>query len=523
MEHGLRPLSVYPELTRMFWLTAAMERSGGNRGIATQRAGAWVRRSWSDLMSDSTAIERSLVELGLVPGDNVAFGSAPTLENLTAMLACWRLGVNTMILPRRYKRMSSARWALLCQTLTRQARTRVVIAEGVPTALPIVGPHALTHPQQPLAPLPAPSGWQDVVLFQPTSGTTAAPRLVPVTQAMLDSQLAGLRTRLALDANDATVSWLPLHHDMGLLGLFLLPAFVGASVWLSSPERFLAAPRTWWRDCSDFGATFTGAPNFAYALASRLLASSEQLDLTAMRIAAISAEPIDPTTVECFLRDGARHGLIEQAIVPAYGAAEATLAISCAEPGREFTVTELGEERLATCGRPIDGMSVRLREATADGLGELEISGPMVMRGYVSGGEADGPEWLATGDLGLISPSGEVVVQGRADDVIIINGCRINPEVIERAVGEVEGVRSGNVIAFAPPSAGTATPSLVVVAERSDRADGTLARAAASATMAVSGVHPAVCLVERDSLPKTTSGKLQRRACRESWLAGEIG
>jgi fatty-acyl-CoA synthase len=336
---------------------------------------------------------------------------------------------------------------------------------------------------------------------------------------------------------------------MGLVGLLVLPMTTGTDLVLASPQEFLGSPGRWMEWLSAFGGTCTAGPNFSYALAARALRRMSGLDLGRWRIGLNGAEPVDPSSVEAFVDAGAPHRLHPGAMFCAFGMAEATLGVTFPEPmgGMEVdtvdrrvlesdryaapaSATRDGVRRLALLGRAIPGIEVRVVDELTGSrmgdreVGELEIRGDAVMPGYFRNPAAtaatfhDG--WLRTGDLAYLL-DGQLVVCGRLKDVIIVGGRNVFPEDVERAAAEVDGVRAGNVIAFGIDGR-KGRESLVVVAEsksidlRSVR-DGVVERVRGAV-----GLGPEVVLVSPGTLPKTSSGKLQRALCRTRYLDEDL-
>ena len=347
-----------------------------------------------------------------------------------------------------------------------------------------------------------------------------------------------------LTNEDRGVSWLPLYHDMGLIGLLMTPMLIGFDLVLAAPTDFLAAPGDWLRWMSEYRGTVTSTPNFGYTLAARALRRLDGLDLSSWRLGLNGAEPIDPDAVDRFLAAGAPHGLDPRSALCVYGMAEATLAISFPEPGGGMAVDEVDRDALerqryaapARAGRAsASPASARRCAASSCGcatrhgrgtrrereVGELEVRGASVTPGYYRRPEVSAAsrhdDWLRTGDLGYLV-DGEVVVCGRLKDVIIIGGRNVFPEEIERAAAGVDGVRPGNVVAFGMPGR-RGKEGIVVVAEtRLDDPDA-LHDAVVDRVCDAVGVPPLeVVLVQAGSLPKTSSGKLQRSRCRDQYL-----
>jgi fatty-acyl-CoA synthase len=391
-----------------------------------------------------------------------------------------------------------------------------------------------------------------LAILQYTSGSTSEPRGVMLPHRCVTANADAICSAAGFDFDvDLGVSWLPLFHDMGLIGLLTIPMTTGMDLALAAPQDFLAAPAQWMQWCSDFGATASAGPNFAYALAARALRRMDGLDLSPWRIALNGAEPIDPDAVANFVAAGAPHGLRAASVFPAFGMAEATLAVTFPEPESGLRVDTIdarvletekyaspvardhaAARRLAKLGRPLAGTSIRICDPATERVlrdrevGEIEIRGPSVTPGYY--GDPDATEaafhhgWLRTGDLGYLV-EGELVVCGRIKDVIILGGRNVHPQDVERAIADVDGVRAGNVIAFGTRGR-RGREALVVVAEARDSTGSDNVRAAVSSRVRDIVGMPAedVVLVRPGTLPKTSSGKLQRSLCRERYLGAEL-
>jgi fatty-acyl-CoA synthase len=378
-----------------------------------------------------------------------------------------------------------------------------------------------------------------------TSGSTDDPKGVMLPHRCLVENIEAIVDAAGLGTEDTGVSWLPLYHDMGLIGLLMTPMTTGFELGLAPPQDFLSAPGDWMRWMSDMRATVTGGPNFAYALAARALRRADGLDLSSWRIALNGAEPIDPSSVEGFLESGAAHGLDSKSAFCVYGMAEATLAISFPEPSTGMAVDTVDRaaleheryaapanggdaRRLPLLGRTLRGIDLRVCDPDTGAprgereVGELEIRGTSVTPGYFGRPELtdasfhDG--WLRTGDLGY-TVDGEVVVCGRIKDVIIVGGRNVFPEEIERAAAGVEGVRTGNVIAFGTEGR-RGKEGVVVVAETRAGELRTLHDEVIDRVCDAVGIPPLeVVFVRAGSLPKTSSGKLQRSLCKTQYAA----
>jgi fatty-acyl-CoA synthase len=336
---------------------------------------------------------------------------------------------------------------------------------------------------------------------------------------------------------------------MGLVGFCMLPMSSGTDLVLGAPQDFLGAPVRWLQWLTEFGGTATAGPNFSWVLATRALRNASGLDLSSLRIGLNGAEPIDPDAVERFVEAAAPHGMAPGAVFPAFGMAEVMIGATFPAPmsglrtdavDRRVLETERyaapvgndfdGARRLALLGKPVPGLEIRVVDPeTGSGrhdreVGELQIRGTSVTPGYyrrpdLSADLFDG-DWLRTGDVAYLV-DGELVVCGRMKDVIIVGGRNVFPEDVERAVAGIDGVRAGNVIAFGVHANGK--EGVVVVAEtKADDVTGTRRSVAERVRNAI-GLPPRdVVLVAPGTLPKTSSGKLQRSLCRDRYLGAEL-
>ena len=382
-------------------------------------------------------------------------------------------------------------------------------------------------------------------MLQLTSGSTAEPKAVRITHANLHANITAMAQASRLDVDrDVQVSWLPLFHDMGMVGFLTVPMTLGLELVTVTPLDFLARPIMWAELISKYRGTVTAAPNFAYAVLGRQLARADvPLDLSSLRIALNGAEPIDPDAVRALVDAGARFGLRPEAVLCAYGMAETALGVAFApvETGLavdEIDADDLEARRLATpgtgrsfpkLGPPLPGIEVRVIGDHGAVLGErevgvLQLRGPSVTPGYltVNGPVAaqDAEGWFDTGDEGYLV-DGQVVVCGRRKDLIIMGGRNIYPTDIERAASTADGVRAGNAVAVRL-AAGEAQhrESFAVVVESRKAGDPDAERGigkdVTSRVVSAVGVRPArVVVLAPGSLPKTPSGKLRRAATAE--------
>jgi fatty-acyl-CoA synthase len=386
-----------------------------------------------------------------------------------------------------------------------------------------------------------------LAILQFTSGSTADPKGVMIPHRTISANLDAIVAATDFDPDeDVIVSWLPLYHDMGLVGMLTLPMTTGSDLVLASPQDFMASPARWVEWLSDHRATATAGPNFSWALAARAMRRLHGLDLSRLRVALNGAEPVDPESVEALVAAGAPHGLRPGAVFPAFGMAEVTIAGTFPEPmsglrtdvvDRRVLETERyaaavdvaapGARRLALLGRPVPGLEIRVVDPESGSarhereVGELEIRGTSVTPGYYDRPDAtaaafhDG--WLRTGDLAY-TVDGELVMCGRIKDLIIVAGRNVYPQDVERAVAKVDGVRAGNVVAFGVDGRRGQEAIVVVAESKADDLDPVRAEVAERVRDSVGLAARDVVLVAPGSLPKTSSGKLQRALCRARYL-----
>jgi acyl-CoA synthetase (AMP-forming)/AMP-acid ligase II len=374
-----------------------------------------------------------------------------------------------------------------------------------------------------------------IAFLQYTSGSTAEPRGVMVTHANLLHNLADAHHLARHSPASASVSWLPVIHDMGLIQGMLQAVFSGFPAWLMSPAAFLQRPARWLQAISRVGATISGGPNFAYELCTRRISPEERaaLDLRSWRLAFNGAEPIRQETLDGFARAFAGCGFDRRAFRPSYGLAEATLLVTT---GRGATTS---------CGIPAATTDVRIvdpetrRECPAGGSGEIWVAGPGVADGYWNqpaltvatfgawiANTGEGP-FLRSGDMGSLHPDG-LHVTGRIKDLLIVRGVKHHPQDIEHTVESASStVRTGCCAVFALPGTNGDLVGVAAEIDGARRDPGVEGDAIVSIVReAVGSGHgiqvSMVALVAPGTIPKTTSGKLQRFACREGLLSGRL-
>ncbi|MEQ1954016.1 fatty acyl-AMP ligase [Mesorhizobium sp. CN2-181] len=392
----------------------------------------------------------------------------------------------------------------------------------------------------------------DVAFLQFTSGSTSRPKGVAITHRNIMANLAMIKAAFGQTESDSTVSWLPLHHDMGLIGCVLEPLYLGAQSILMAPIAFLQRPARWLKAMARFGATTAGAPNFAYEFCARMITDDQipQVDLSRWRLAFCGSEPIRAATLAGFAQRFRSHGFNEKAFYPCYGLAEATLFVTGGRPGtgvRERKIARSGSVPVSvvSCGTPSHGTSVLLLEPGADqpvppgGIGEIAVSGDQVSPGFWDpdrGGivpdrgrtvDLGGRSYLRTGDLGAIV-DGELHVVGRLKNMAIIRGTNIYAEDVELTVRELpEAAQLGAVAALPVAADPTVTEGLAIVCEASRTGESAdpapLLQRLAGAVADAHGFLPQdLVIVPAGAIERTLSGKLQRARTAERLAKGEL-
>jgi fatty-acyl-CoA synthase len=537
----------------------ARSEGGQRRGMVTGEPREPVRRTWFEVHERARRVAGGLVADGLEPGSAVAvLAAAPELIAPTVQ-GTWLAGGSVTMLHQPTARTDLARWASDTLRILDMIGSRLVLlGEPFDQVAPVldeqgIGYRSITDllEAEPLAG-PVEVGEDSLALMQLTSGSTAEPKAVRITHGNLYSNVTAMVRRAEFDFDtDVMVSWLPTFHDMGMVGFLTVPMTFGVELVKITPAEFLTGPLIWPELMSRYRATTTAAPNFAYAIVGRRLSRVDDegaYDLSTLRIALNGAEPIDAEAVRTFTEAGARFKMPRECVFPAYGLAEATLAVSFAPLFTGFTedVVEAdplesknravpvaeGDPRrggdqvrgFAVLGRPLDGLEVQIvgedgRVLGEREVGEIRLRGEAVSPGYHT---MDGPAptqdaegWFVTGDLGYLV-DGQIVICGRKKDVIILGGRNVYPTDIERAATSVPGVRAGNAVAVRI-DAGTRRERFAVVCESrlagDQDAERDLAKQVATRVRDAVDARPyAVVVLPPGNLPKTPSGKVKRAA-----------
>ncbi len=397
---------------------------------------------------------------------------------------------------------------------------------------------------------------EDIAFLQYTSGSTGNPKGVVLTHANLLANIRADGQAIRAAARDVFVSWLPLYHDMGLIGAWLGSLYHAVLLVVMSPLAFLARPRRWFWAIHQHRGTLSAAPNFAYELCLSRIADDELegLDLSSWRIAFNGAEAVSPDTVTRFGERFARWGFDPSHMYPVYGLAECSVGLAFPPLGRGPLVDTIAREpftragqarparagssgvlRFVASGRPLPGHEIRIVDAAGAELperqeGRLQFKGPSATSGYYRNPEATRRlfqgDWLESGDRAYMA-DGDVYITGRDKDVIIRAGRNVYPQELEEAVGELVGIRRGRVVAFGSSEAASGTERLVVMAETrekdTEQRDG-LRSAVMRLTSDLIGMPPdEVVLAPPGTVLKTSSGKLRRAASRELYEQGRVG
>ncbi|HYO01877.1 MAG TPA: fatty acyl-AMP ligase [Mycobacterium sp.] len=524
--------------------------SKSRNGMTTGDPGAPIRYAWSEVHERARRISGGLAAAGIGHGDSVAVLAGAPVEIAPAAQGIWMRGASLTMLHQPTPRTDLLRWAQETTDIIGMIEAKVVIvSDPFMPAAPVLADrgirvltveHLLTHdPVDPLA-----TADDDLALMQLTSGSTGFPKAVCISHANIVANAEAMFVGANFDTDtDVIVSWLPCFHDMGMTGFLTVPMYFGAELVKVTPMDFLHDILLWAKLIDKYKGTMTAAPNFAYNLLAKRLrrqATVGQFDLSSLRWALSGAEQVDPADVEDLCEAGAPFGLRREAIVPAYGMAETTVAVSFTECGAGMVVDEVDADllsvlhravpatkgntrRLVSLGQPIDGLEARIVDEDsgmlpARAVGVIQVRGKPVTRGYITMagfiGAQDDMGWYDTGDMGYLTEVGDIVVCGRVKDVIIMAGKNIYPTDIERAATRVSGVRPGCSVAVRL-DAGLSRETFAVAVESNDYDDPVqvrrIERQVAHEVFADVDVRPRnVVVLQPGVIPKTPSGKLRR-------------
>ena len=531
--------------------------------------------SFADLRDGALSAARALVARGVEPRQTVALMLPTSTEFYLSFLGVLAAGAVPVPIypPVRADQLEEyvARHAGILHNAEVRALVTFREAEAlarmlgprIPTLKDVVRADRLVEegrtasaPSVPVRPEP-----EDLGLIQYTSGSTGDPKGVTLTHANLLSNVEAIGEAMQVNEDDVVVSWLPLYHDMGLIGCWFFALCHGLKMISFSPLQFLRRPRRWLQALTEYSGSLSPAPNFAYELCLRRIPDRdlEGLDLSSWRGALNGAEPINPETLERFCERFGPYGFRPEALKPVYGLAENTVALTFpaledpprfdliqrepfererrAQPVSEDGGPSEGPEplRFVSVGRPLGGQNVRVVDDNGVPVperleGQIEFKGTSTTPGYYKNTEAtaamrtsDG--WTKSGDLGYVA-DGDLFITGRVKDLIIKGGRNIYPQEVELVAAEVEGVRRGCVVAFSAPDPTGLKERLVVIAETRRRKPEELSHLAAEVKRHVNqALHVSpdeVVMVPPQTVLKTPSGKLRRLECRKRHLDGTL-
>lgn len=517
-----------------------------------------ITLNWGELWQLADCARRLFVSKGLEPGDRVILMLPSSPEYVAALLGAWmgRIVPTTLAPAARFHDTVAAQdeWRGIVEAfdphliLTNEpldfAGVEVVEAGLI---------HSLLNVQvDSVVPALQPVAFDDIAYVQYSSGSTGRPKGLALSWSAIHANITGIADRLELDPSSEVCSWLPLYHDMGLFGMLLSSLHYGCPLTLMDPGQFVANPKLWLKTMGEFRTRITTAPPSAVHYSLELLRRRPMpdLDLSALEILICGAETVPPRLVREFAELMPSYGVSPQVLLPVYGLAEATLAVTIPRPGRvppvdvieRISLETKGEaipassedcetHELVALGWPLREMQVRILDDEGESLGDrrvgrVMVSGPSLMSGTLEGGHMSlrTGEWLDTGDLGYLA-DGDLYITGRRKDILIKGGRNYSPDRIEDIACMVDGVQRAAAFGLFDPERMTekvvvateVRPVLLKVPEGRDRLRLSVRKMLSSAGYLVDEV----VLVSRGELPRTTSGKIRRQACREIYQRGD--
>jgi fatty-acyl-CoA synthase len=518
-----------------------------------------VIRRYAEIRTESLRVACALADAGLRRGDLVGIVLAEAEAFLTALFGTSIAGVIPASLYPPATTADLPRYIELTCGILRASRARAVITSAAlvpafqaarsscPDLDLILARESLDAPAREPGALPS---LDDIAFVQFTSGSTSAPKGVAISHANLSANIDAFRGPAGVAArdDDVGVSWLPLNHDMGLVGMALGSVYSQRPCVLLPPAAFVKRPAEWLRAITRHRGTISFAPNFAYDLCIRRVKDMSGLDLSSWRVAGCGAEPIHPATLGAFAEKFAPAGFSDTSFLPCYGLAEHVLAASFPPRGRRLLADRVSADALSarrvavpddgdsarsfvSCGTALPGHKICIvdeadRPLPARHVGEILLQGPSVMVGYYKQEALTSQVlkngWLRTGDLGYLS-DGELFVCGRAKDIIIVNGRKYHPQDLEWAVDDLAGVRPGRVVAFGATEQGRADRVVIVVEPSGAVSAAALTEAIRRRISDVFGLYvDDVAMAMRGGVARTTSGKVQRGATKQRYERGEL-
>jgi acyl carrier protein len=572
VELGIAPLPPVPPAEQARTLVEALEWHSAmhpdrlHLTVIDDEAAPLTAFTYRGLADAARGTAQGLIERDVMPGHRIALMLPTGRDYFVAFFAILYAGaVPVPIYPPM--RLSQIEEHLRRQAgILRNAETRILIT--VPEArsaaallqskvgsLTAVATVAELSPHGPASGLPLPRD-KSTALIQYTSGSTGDPKGVVLTHANLISNIRAMGRAMEATSADTFVSWLPLYHDMGLIGAWLGCLFFAVPLYVMSPLSFLVRPENWLWAIHRFRATLSVAPNFAYELCLNRIGNErlKGLDLSSLRMTLNGAEPVSAQTLRRFTERFRRYGFKPEAMAPVYGLAENSVGLAFPPLGRMPVIDHVdrgsltrhgiaepakaGDPRaleIVSCGLPLPGNEVRIVDDLGVELGDrrdgrLEFRGPSATSGYFRSEtktrELFHGDWLDSGDRAYMA-RGEIFITGRIKDIIIRGGRNFYPQEIEEAIAEIKGIRKGCVAVFGVTDQASGTERFIVVAETRETDPGARAALQERARQIVSdiaGTPPdEIVLAPPRSVPKTSSGKIRRSAARELYETGRLG
>jgi len=523
--------------------------------------------TYAELAARARAVARGLIARDVAPGDRVALMLPTSIDYFITFFGILYAGaVPVPIYPpmrlsqiedhlRRQIGILRNAGACLLITMPEGRRLAGLLRAQVETLNAIESVANLEASTAPVN-LPPPSGSDSIALIQYTSGSTGDPKGVVLSHSSLLANIRAMGAVMEASSADVFVSWLPLYHDMGLIGAWLGCLHFAAPLYAMSPLSFLVRPESWLWAIHRFHATFSASPNFGFELCLNKISDAdlEGLDLGSLRMVANGAEPVSVQTLRRFIDRFGRYGFPARAMAPVYGLAECSVGLAFPPLGRPPIIDRVNRDRLSTdgvaepagpedvkpleivsCGQALPGHEIRIVDEAGRELGErregrLEFRGPSTTRGYFHNEtktrELFHDSWLDSGDRAYMA-AGDVCITGRVKDIIIRAGRHIYPQEVEEAVAEIPGIRKGGVAVFGVTDSQTGTERVVILAEtRETDATARAALEGRAQEMAndVAGTPPdEIVLAPPGTVPKTSSGKIRRSAAKELYSSGRIG
>jgi fatty-acyl-CoA synthase len=542
-------------------ITDALIAAGSSdRGIrAIEHDGRSLLLSYNTLLSESLRVAGALHARGLVPGDRVALVVPEVSEFIRAFFGITAAGLVPVPLCPPAQAGDLPTFARQSRHILVASRaSAVVTSEDVAPLLDVSGIDGLavltieSLRGGPAIAVPTRVPLNAPALLQFTSGSTAAPKGVVLTHANLHANARAIAGPRGLDARptDIGVSWLPLYHDMGLIGMLLSAVYTCVDTVVMSPVLFLKRPTAWLEAISTYRGTVSFAPNFAYELCLRRVKPSQidALDLSSWRLAGCGAEPIRPDTLRAFAERFARAGFRASSFVASYGLAEHSLAVAFGRDGIHEDAVDAQQlvhhsiavpsvngstrvVRLVGCGHALPGHELKIvddegRTLPERHLGSILARGPSVMQGYfedpVATAVALRDGWLHTGDLGYLA-DGQLFVCGRTKDLIIRQGRKYHPPDLESAIADLPGVRSSGVVVFGISRIDEPDEVVAVLEARASIASDGVVEQARRRVRETAGLElDRVVVTPPGTIPRTTSGKVRRAETRDRYLAGTL-